>query len=94
MALTGPAGEMRIFGQGTHVVLDASGVRWAAVVGAGLSRRGRSGLRSVARALESHHLRVDVGKGGHILFSMGSGCRGGLLSWLFGGAPVARRAIA
>jgi hypothetical protein len=94
VALTGPAGEMRIAGQGAHLVLDATGLRWAAAFRAGLGRRAWSGLRSVARALELHGLRVDVERGGRVLFSMGSGCRGGLVSRLLGGAPVARRALA
>jgi hypothetical protein len=94
VALTGPAGEMRIAAHGTHLVLDASGLSGAAALRAGLKRRAWRGLRSVARALESHGLRVDVERGGRILFSMGSGCRGGPVSRLLGGAPVARRAIA
>jgi hypothetical protein len=94
VALTGPVGALRILGHGTHLTLDTSEVRWATALRAGLRRRRWSLLRSVARALELHDLRVDVEKDGRILFSMGSGCRGGLLSRLLGGAPVARRAIA
>jgi hypothetical protein len=94
VALTGPAGAMRIRGHGTHLTLDASGLCWAAALRAGLRLGGWSALRSVARALESHQLRVDVETGGRRIFSFGAGCRGGLLSRLLGGAAVARRARA
>jgi len=93
VTLTGPAGEIRIRGEGASLVLDAGRVRWAPALSECFGRRGRAGLGAVARALESHRLRVDVERAGRVLFSMGSGCRGGLLSWLFGGAPVARRAL-
>jgi hypothetical protein len=92
MLLDGPVGTLRLLGCGTHLVLDATDVRWAPMVRMGVRRRERNWLRSLARVLEAHRLRVDVESGGRTLFSMGSGCRGGLLSWLLGGAAIARRA--
>jgi hypothetical protein len=90
VALAGPAGKMRLLGYGAHLVLEADGVHWAAAFRAVAGRRSRNRVRALAQALESQRLRVDVEKGGRVLFSMGSGCRGGLLSRLLGGAPVAR----
>ena len=94
MILDGPAGTFRLLGCGTHLVLDATDVRWAPVLRMGARARERRWVRSFARALEAHRLRVDVEARGRALFSMGSGCRGGLLSWLLGGAAVAVRARA
>jgi hypothetical protein len=94
VALAGPAGTLRLLGWGTHLVLDATGVRWAPFVWMGFRARERRGLRSFTRALETHRLRVDVEKGGRAVFSMGLGCRGGFLSRLLGGAAVARHARA
>ncbi len=91
LTLTGPAGSMRLTGFGTRLVLDGSGIRLAPVARMSVRRRERDWLRSATRALEAQRLRVDVERGGRVLFSMGSGCSGGLLSWLLGGAAVARR---
>ena len=91
MTLAGPAGTLRLLGLGTRLVLDTSGLRWAPLAGMSVRRRERGWLRSATRTLEAQRLRVDVERNGHVLFSMGSGCRGGLLSWLLGGAAVARR---
>ena len=94
VTLAGPPGTLRLFGCGTHLVLDATGVRWARVMRVGVHGRERRWLRSLTRALEAQRLRVDVERGGRTLFSMGLGCRGGLLSRILGGAAVARRARA
>ena len=75
-------------GRGKHLVLDATGVRWAPVMRMGVRGRERAWVRTLTRALEAQRLRVDVERRGRILFSMGSGCRGGLVSWLLGGAAV------
>lgn len=90
VALAGPAGTLRLLGRGTHLVLDATGVRWLPLVRMGFRARERRGLRSLTRALETHRLRVDVERGGRAMFSMGFGCRGGFLSRLLGGSAVAR----
>ena len=92
VTLSGPPGTLRILGCGTHLVLDATGVRWAPVMRMGIHGGERRWLRSLTRALEAQRLRVDVERGGRTLFSMGFGCRGGLLSRILGGAAVARRA--
>lgn len=92
LALAGPEGTLRLLGRGTHLVLDATGVRWWPLVRMGFRARERRGLRSLTRALETHRLRVDVERDGRAAFSMGFGCRGGFLSRLLGGAVVARRA--
>lgn len=94
MTLAGPAGTLRLLGLGTRLVLDASGLRWAPLARISVRRRERGWLRSATRMLEAQRLRIDVERGGRVLFSMGSGCRGGLLSWLLGGAAVSRRARA
>lgn len=94
LTLTGPSGSMRLTGVGTHLVLDASAVRWASLPRMAVRVRERRWLRSAARALEAHRLRIDVERRGHVLFSMGFGCGGGIFSWLLGGAAVARRARA
>jgi len=94
VSLDGPAGTIRLLGRGTHLVLDATCVRWLPLVRMGLHARGRRGVRALVRALETHRLRVDVERGGRAVFSMGFGCRGGFLSRLLGGAAVARRAQA
>ena len=92
VTLAGPPGTLRILGRGTHLVLDATGLRWAPMMRMGARGRERRWLRSLMRALESQGLRVDVERGGRRLFSIGLGCRGGLLSRILGGAAVARRA--
>jgi hypothetical protein len=92
VTFAGPPGTVRLFGRGAQLVLDLTGVRWAAAMRMGVHGRVRSCLRVLPRALEARRLRVDVEKGGRMLFSMGFGCRGGLLSWILGGAAVARRA--
>ena len=94
MTLACPAGTLRLAGLGTHLVLDTAGLRWAPIARMFVRRRERGWLRSATRTLDSHRLRVDVESGGRVLFSIGSGCGGGLLSWLLGGAAVARRARA
>jgi hypothetical protein len=91
VTLEGPPGMLRLFGRGTHLVLDATGVRWAPMMRMGARARERRWLRSLTRALEARRLRVDVERGGRTLFSMGFGCRGGFLSRILGGAAVARR---
>lgn len=92
VTLAGPPGTLRILGRGEHLILDATGLRWATIVRIGVRGRERRGLRSLTRALESQRLRVDVERRGFRLFSMGLGCSGGLLSRILGGAAVARRA--
>jgi hypothetical protein len=94
VTLAGPPGTLRILGRGTHLVLDATGARWAPMMRMGFRARERRWLRSLTRALEARRLRVDVERGGRTLFSMGFGCGGGLLSRILGGAAVARRARA
>ncbi|MGA7992484.1 MAG: hypothetical protein WCC53_13685 [Thermoanaerobaculia bacterium] len=92
ISLAGPPGEFRLLGSGTRLVLDATGVRLAPVMLMGIRSRERGWLRALTRALEAHRLRVDVERGGRRLFSMGFGCRAGILSRILGGAAVARRA--
>ena len=94
VTLAGPPGTLRLLGCGTHLVLDATGVRWAPVMRMGIHRRERRWLSSLTRALEAQRLRVDVERSGRRMFSMGLGCRGGLLSRILGGAAIARRARA
>ena len=92
VTLVGPRGTLRLLGCGTHLVLDATGVRWAPVIRMGIRGRERRWLRSLTRVLEAQRLRVDVERSGRRMFSMGFGCRGGLLSRILGGAAIARRA--
>ena len=92
MTRAGPAGTLHLLACGTHIVLDATGARWAPMARMGVRSRERRWLRTLSGALEGQRLRVDVESRGRTLFSVGFGCRVGCLSWLLGGAAVGRRA--
>lgn len=54
VALAGPAGTLRLLGRGTHLVLDATGVRWAPLVRMGFGCRGGFLSRLLGGAAVAH----------------------------------------